>query len=164
MTGAEVTVVPSTYPAAPATIHPTTSPTMMLAFFKNGEPNSSVMMMVTKERKPSPMNSAEPHLSDGIRYLCLCTALKKLGVSYGRACLEVIVGHRESGPLVGRAWQPFDPPPQLGMPDEPMREAPIMMMTVPGHTCWKTDYLRPQGVLTCDHWWKYTPQSAWRNE
>lgn len=69
MVGAEVMVLPSTYPAAPATTHPTASPTMILAFFKNGEPNSSVIMMVTNERNPRPMNSGEPHLSDKIRNL-----------------------------------------------------------------------------------------------
>lgn len=63
MAGAEVMVLPSIYPAAPPTTHPTTSPTMILAFFKKGEPNSSVMMMVTNERKPRPMNSGEPHLA-----------------------------------------------------------------------------------------------------
>lgn len=69
MTGAEVMVLPSIYPAAPATIHPTASPTMILAFFKNGEPNNSVIMMVTNERKPRPMNCGEPHLSDEVRNL-----------------------------------------------------------------------------------------------
>ena len=100
MVGAEVMALPSIYPAAPATIHPTASPTMILAFFKNGEPNSSVIMMVTNERKPRPMNSGEPHLSDEMN---LSTIPKRLGVSYGSACLDVVVGHRESGPLVGRA-------------------------------------------------------------
>jgi hypothetical protein len=101
MIGAEVTVLPSTYPAAPATIHPTASPTIILAFFKNGEPNSSVIMMVENERKPRPMNSGEPHLRDEIRNLN--TTPKRLDASYGSACLDVVVGHRESGPLVGRA-------------------------------------------------------------
>ena len=101
MVGAEVMALPSIYPAAPATIHPTASPTMILAFFKNGEPNSSVIMMVTNERKPRPINSGEPHLRDEIRNLS--TTPKRLGVSHGRACLDVVVGHRESGPLTGRA-------------------------------------------------------------
>jgi len=141
MVGAEVMVLPSIYPAAPATMHPIASPTMVLAFFKNGEPNSSVIMMVTNERKPRPMNSGEPHLSDEVRNPCITP--KRLEVSYGSACLDVVVGHRESGPLAGRAWQPFDPPPQLGIPDEPMRDAPIMTMTVPGHTCLRSGLLRP---------------------
>lgn len=131
MAGAEVIVLPSIYPAAPAAIQPTTRPTMILAFFKNGEPNNSVMMIVTNERKPRPMNSGEPHLSNEVKNLG--AAPKGMEVSYGRACLDVVVGQRESGPLVGRVWQPFDPPPQLGMPDEPMRDAPIMTMTVPDH-------------------------------
>jgi hypothetical protein len=32
---------PSMYPAAPATMHPTIKPTIILAFFMNGEPNNS---------------------------------------------------------------------------------------------------------------------------
>lgn len=101
MVGAELMVLPSIYPAAPATIHPTASPTMILAFFKNGEPSSSVIMIVTNERKPRPMNSGEPHLSDEVRKLS--ETPKKLSVSYGSACLDVVVGHRDNGPLVGRA-------------------------------------------------------------
>ena len=60
--GADLIPLPSIYPAAPATIHPTARPTMILMFFKNGDPKSSVRMMLTKERKPRPMNSGEPHL------------------------------------------------------------------------------------------------------
>jgi hypothetical protein len=60
--GALVMVLPSMYPAAPATIHPTASPTMILAFLRNGEPKSSVRIMLTKERNPRPMNCGEPHL------------------------------------------------------------------------------------------------------
>ena len=101
MVGAEVIVLPSIYPAAPATIHPTISPTMILAFFKNGEPNNSVMMMVTNDRKPRPMNSGEPHLSDEISNLS--TVSKRPSLSYGSACFDVMVGHKESGPLVGRS-------------------------------------------------------------
>jgi hypothetical protein len=56
ITGALVMVLPSMYPAAPATIHPTASPTMILAFLRNGEPKISVRMMLTKERNPRPMN------------------------------------------------------------------------------------------------------------
>lgn len=66
MAGAEVMVLPSIYPAAPATIQPTASPTMILAFFRNGEPNNSVIMMVMNERKPRPMNSGEPHLRNEV--------------------------------------------------------------------------------------------------
>lgn len=98
MAGAEVMVLPSMYPVAPATMHPTASPTMMLAFFKNGEPNNSVMIMLTNERKPRPMNCGEPHLRDDVSIVS-----KRFGSPYGSACLDVMVGHRESGPLVGRA-------------------------------------------------------------
>lgn len=34
-------------------------------------------------------------------------------------------------PDVGRLAQSFEPPPQLGIPDEPTSDAPIMRMTVP---------------------------------
>lgn len=60
--GAVVMLEPSMKFVAPATMHPTTSPTMMLAFFKKGEPKSSVMTMVENDKKPSPMNSGEPQL------------------------------------------------------------------------------------------------------
>lgn len=60
--GAVLILLPSIYPAAPATIHPTARPTMILIFFRNGDPKSSVRIMLTKDRKPRPMNSGEPHL------------------------------------------------------------------------------------------------------
>lgn len=60
--------LPSIYPAAPATMQPTASPTMMLMFFKNGDPNSSVRMMLTKDRNPRPMNSGDPHLSRDVSF------------------------------------------------------------------------------------------------
>ena len=34
-------------------------------------------------------------------------------------------------PDVGRPAQSFEPPPQFGIPDDPMRDAPIRRMTVP---------------------------------
>ena len=98
------------YPAAPATMQPTTKPTMILAFFKKGDPNNSVRMMATNDRKPSPMNSGEPH-------------------NKGRGAK--MVGHIWKIPVSGRLWQSLEPPPQLRTPDSPIREAPIMMMTVP---------------------------------
>ena len=52
----------SMYPAAPATIHPTTRPTMILIFLRKGEPKSSVRMIVANDRNPRPINSGEPHL------------------------------------------------------------------------------------------------------
>lgn len=34
-------------------------------------------------------------------------------------------------PDAGRLMQSLDPPPQFGIPEDPMREAPIIRMTVP---------------------------------
>lgn len=62
MAGALLIVVSSIYPAAPATMQPTARPTIMLIFLRNGEPNISVRMMVTKDRNPRPINSGEPQL------------------------------------------------------------------------------------------------------
>jgi hypothetical protein len=42
-------------------MHPTARPTMMLMFFKNGDPKSSVKMMLTNDRNPSPINSGDAH-------------------------------------------------------------------------------------------------------
>lgn len=64
-------VLPSMYPAAPATRHPTASPTMILAFLRNGDPKSSVRIMLTKERNPRPMNCGEPHLYECHYHLVL---------------------------------------------------------------------------------------------
>lgn len=108
--GAVVMLLPSMYPAAPATMQPTAKPTMTEMFLRKGDPNSSVMMMLMKDRNPSPMNSGEPQ---------------------GRGRGAAILGQSSKNPEVGRPEQSFDPPPQLGMPEEPMREAPIMTMTVP---------------------------------
>ena len=55
-------VVLSMYPVAPATIQPKARPAMILIFFMNGDPKISVNMMETKDRKPRPMNSGDPHL------------------------------------------------------------------------------------------------------
>jgi hypothetical protein len=60
--GADLILDPSMYPAAPATIHPTTRPMMIEMFFMNGLPNSSVSKILAKERKPSPTSSGDPHL------------------------------------------------------------------------------------------------------
>ena len=43
-------------------MQPTAKPIKILIFFMNGEPKSSVIMMVINERKPRPMNSADPQL------------------------------------------------------------------------------------------------------
>ena len=60
--GAVEMELPSMYPAAPATIQPTTRPTMIEMFLRKGDPKSSVKRMEKNERKPRPMNSGEPHL------------------------------------------------------------------------------------------------------
>jgi hypothetical protein len=60
--GALLMLLPSMYPVAPATMQPTTRPMMILMFFMNGEPNSSVKSMLMKLRKPSPMNCGDPQL------------------------------------------------------------------------------------------------------
>ena len=60
--GAVRILLPSMYPAAPATIQPTTRPTMMLIFFRKGEPKSSVSTILMKERNPRPISSGEPQL------------------------------------------------------------------------------------------------------
>ena len=49
---------------APATIHPTTKPRVILMFFRNGDPKISVKIIETKETNPRPMNSGDPHLED----------------------------------------------------------------------------------------------------
>lgn len=100
---------PSMYPAAPATMQPTASPTIMLMFLRNGEPKSSVRMMLTNDRKPSPMNSGEPQGS-------------------GRGAS--VVGQSWNMPLVGKDSQ-LDPPPQLGALELPTREEPMSRITVP---------------------------------
>jgi hypothetical protein len=58
--GAEVMLLPSMYPNGPATMQPTMSPITIDADFIAGDPTNSRMMIVTKERKPSPMYSGEP--------------------------------------------------------------------------------------------------------
>ena len=64
MAGAVLMLLLSMYPAAPATMHPTASPTIIDMFFRNGDPKSSVRMIETNDRNPSPMNSGDPHLSN----------------------------------------------------------------------------------------------------
>jgi hypothetical protein len=82
----------------------------ILMFFINGEPKSSVIIMVIKERKPRPMNSADPQ---------------------GRGLGAKIVGQRANMPVVGLVAQLLLPPPQSRMPEDPIREAPIIKTTVP---------------------------------
>ena len=55
----------SIYPVAPATMQPKAKPTIIDTFFRKGEPNSSTSRMLTKDRKPRPMNWGEPHLHQG---------------------------------------------------------------------------------------------------
>ncbi|KAH3684189.1 hypothetical protein WICPIJ_004832 [Wickerhamomyces pijperi] len=51
----------SKYPAAAATIQPTNKPTITAVDFMIGDPHFSQKTIVTKTRKPRPMNLAEPH-------------------------------------------------------------------------------------------------------
>ena len=119
---------PSTYPVAPATIMPTTKPTMILAFFRNGLPNTSTMMMVMKDRKPRPMNSAEPQ-SSGLGAFIVgqrAKRLKQVDLSTARA-RNATCTH----PVAGRDRHALEPPAQLTKPDLPIREAPIRRTTRP---------------------------------
>lgn len=43
-------------------MQPTARPTIMLTFFKNGDPNISVNIIDTKDKNPNPINCGEPHL------------------------------------------------------------------------------------------------------
>ena len=95
---------------APATIHPTAKPIIILKFFRKSDPNISVRIMLMNERIPMPMNSGEPQG-------------KGRGVN--------IVGHCWNIPLVGNFWHPFAPPPQFSAPEAPTRELPIKRTTVP---------------------------------
>lgn len=45
-------------------MHPTTKPTIMLMFLRNGDPKISVKMIDMKETNPRPMNSGDPHLQN----------------------------------------------------------------------------------------------------
>ena len=115
----------SMYPAAPATIQPTATPSITDEFFKNGEPKSSVRTMLIKDRNPSPMNSGEPHGS-------------------GRGA--EVLGQSWKGPDDGRCMQLFDPPPQLAMPDEPVSDAPTITITVPVTMGGKTRFRMRAGM------------------
>ena len=108
--GADLMFESSIYPAAPATMHPTASPTIMLIFFRKGDPNISVRIMLTNDRNPRPMNSGDPQ-------------------SKGRGAS--VVGQSWKIPEVGKFWQPFEPPPQFGAPDDPTSDAPIKRTMVP---------------------------------
>jgi hypothetical protein len=63
-----------------------------------------------KERNPNPINCGDPH--------CAARGAK-------------MVGHSWKIPSVGRSWHPFEPPAQLSTPDSPIRDAPIITITVP---------------------------------
>ena len=82
-------------------MHPTSRPTTTAQDFMIGDPNRSQRMMVTKTRKPSPMNSGLPH---------------------GSACGASGVGHRARAD--GFMPQLPEPPAQSFMPLS-MRLAPI---------------------------------------
>ena len=92
MAGALFIELASMYPAAPATIDPTSRPTMMDAFLRKGEPKSSTRTIVMKERKPRPMYCGEPQVP-------------------GRRPVQ------SSGGTSVRPDRQFEPPPQFGIPD-----------------------------------------------
>jgi hypothetical protein len=71
--GADLMLELSIYPVAPATMQPTAKPKIMDAFFRNGEPKSSTRRMLTKDRKPRPMNWGEPHLHQVVQGVFRCT-------------------------------------------------------------------------------------------
>lgn len=77
--------------------------------FMIGLPNRSQMMMVTKTRKPRPMNSALPQ---------------------GRGRGALMLGQRAKRPVSGRAAQPPEPPAQLLKPDA-MSLMPMSMTVGP---------------------------------
>ena len=108
--GAVLMLDPSINPVAPATIHPTAKPIIILIFFRKGDPNISVRIMLMNERNPMPMNSGEPQ---------------------GKGRGASVVGHCWNMPLVGNFWHPFAPPPQFSAPEAPTRELPIKRTTVP---------------------------------
>jgi hypothetical protein len=85
MAGADLILLPSIYPVAPETMQPTARPMMMDMFFMNGDPNISVSIIVTKDKKPSPMNSGEPHLHSGNTYEFKQTATIFIGSLTGEA-------------------------------------------------------------------------------
>ena len=72
ITGADLIVELSKYPAPPATMQPTARPMMILIFFKNGDPKSSVSTIDMNDKNPRPINSGEPHLrelSESVGYI-----------------------------------------------------------------------------------------------
>lgn len=64
--------------------------------------------------------------------------MKAYNLGFGAAML----GQSWKNPVAGRLRQSLAPPPQSGIPDAPMREAPIIRMTVPvtigGNIRWRT--------------------------
>jgi hypothetical protein len=50
---------------------------------------------------------------------------------YGRGLGAKVVGQSANIPVVGLVAHKLPPPPQLGMPEDPTKDAPIIKMTVP---------------------------------
>ena len=69
--------------------------------------------MLTKLKKPKPMNSGEPQ---------------------GRGRGARVVGQSANIPVGLGSEQSLEPPAQFGAPEEPTNEAPIRRMTVPDDT------------------------------
>lgn len=90
----------------------------MEALRMKGLPNSSTIMMVTKERKPSPMNSAEPQ---------------------GRGLGALILGQSAKRPVAGLLWQVPEPPAQFRKPDSPLWQDHISSPIYVKNACDDTD-------------------------
>jgi hypothetical protein len=54
-----------------------------------------------------------------------------MATTYGSGLGAKMVGQSRNIPLVGKVSQEFEPPPQFGTPEDPMRDAPIIKITVP---------------------------------
>lgn len=64
---------------------------MIEIFLRNGEPNSSVRMIDTKDKNPRPMNSGDPHLPDEQR-INACDGGASFN-TYGNGRGAKMVGH-----------------------------------------------------------------------
>lgn len=70
-------------------------------------------------------------------------------------------GQRRKKPELGLLKQAFEPPPQLGMPELPIREAPISKITVPERFI-SLSHDKNESKLTCHHGREDTLQNSRR--
>ena len=75
-----------------------------------------------------------------------------------------MVGQSWKIPVSGRASQPFEPPPQFNIPDAPMRDMPIITMTVPTPEGLGLAQKGAREMLTGNHGRKDTLENARRHE